>query len=76
MRTTVNLDPDVAAAAERLRAERNIGLSEAVNELARAGLRAKPESKHFRQRTYALGLRVDVSNVAEALELLDAEDGR
>jgi hypothetical protein len=31
MRTTVNLDPDVAAAAERLRAERNIGLSEAVN---------------------------------------------
>jgi hypothetical protein len=39
-------------------------------------LRAKPESKHFRQRTHALGLRVDVSNVAEALELLDAKDGR
>ena len=67
----MNLDPDVAAAAERLRDERNIGLSAAVNELARAGLRAKPETKRFRQRTYDLGLRVDVSNVAEALELLD-----
>jgi len=74
MRTTVNLDPDVAAAAERLRAERNIGLSEAVNELARAGLRAKPAAKPFRQRTRALGLRVDVSNVAEALDLLDSRD--
>jgi hypothetical protein len=74
MRTTVNLDPDVAAAAERLRAERNIGLSEAVNELARAGLRAKPEIRPFRQRTRTLGLRVDVSNVAEALDLLDSAD--
>jgi hypothetical protein len=74
MRTTVNLDPDVAAAAERLRAERNIGLSEAVNELARAGLRAKPAAKPFRQRTRALGLRIDVSNVAEALDLLDSRD--
>ena len=70
----MNLDPDVQAAAERLRAERNIGLSEAVNELARAGLRARPEQRQFRQRTRALGLRVDVSNVAEALDLLDRED--
>lgn len=67
----MNLDPDVAAAAERLRDERNIGLSAAVNELARAGLRAKPENKRFQQHTYDLGLRIDVSNVAEALELLD-----
>ena len=74
MRTTVNLDPDVAAAAERLRAERNIGLSEAVNELARAGLRAKPAARPFRQRARALGLRVDVSNVAETLDLLDSDD--
>jgi hypothetical protein len=76
MRTTVNLDPDVAAAAERLRAERNIGLSDAVNELARAGMRARPKEKLFLQRTHPLGLRVDVSNVAEALDLLDGEDGR
>lgn len=74
MRTTVRLDDDVAAAAERLRRQRNIGLSEAVNELARAGLAAvdRPRTP-FRQRTRALGVRVDVSNVAEALELLDDE---
>jgi len=74
MRTTVNLDPDVAAAAARLRAERNIGLSEAVNELARAGLRTKPASEPFRQQPRPLGLRTDVSNIAEALELLDEQD--
>lgn len=74
MRTTVNLDQDVAAAAERLRAERNIGLSEAVNELARAGLRAKPNAQPFRQISKPMGLIADVSNVAEVLELLDEQD--
>jgi hypothetical protein len=71
VRTTVTLDDDVAAAAERLRRERHIGLSEAVNELARAGLRHRPIRKRFRQRTRRLELRVDVSNVAEALELIE-----
>lgn len=78
MRTTVRLDPEVAAAAERLRQERHIGLGEAVNELARAGLaRAglqRHESKSFRQRTASVGLRVDVTNVADTLELLDQYD--
>lgn len=76
MRTTVRLDPDVAAAAEQLRRERRIGLGEAINELARAGMRARPERKAFKQRTRAIGLRLDVSNVAETLELLDAADER
>lgn len=76
MRTTVRLAPDVAAAAEQLRRERNIGLGEAVNELARAGLSRSPQStKPFRQRTASIGLKIDVSNVAEALELLDEHDG-
>jgi hypothetical protein len=75
MRTTIRLDEDVAAAAEQLRRERHIGLSEAVNSLARAGLRAShPARPTFRQRTSKLGLRVDVSNVAEALELLDGTE--
>jgi hypothetical protein len=34
----VDLDPDVRAAAEALRREPGLGLSEAVNELARAGI--------------------------------------
>ncbi|MDP9822653.1 CopG family transcriptional regulator [Nocardioides massiliensis] len=75
MRTTVRLDPEVAAAAEELRRERHIGLGEAVNELARAGLLARDRDvPPFRQRTAPVGLKVDVANVAEVLELLDADD--
>jgi hypothetical protein len=76
MRTTVRLDDDVAAAAEALQRERHIGLSEAVNELARAGIQRKGEPRAFHQRSQALGLRIDVSNIAEALELLDELDGK
>lgn len=71
MRTTIRLDEDVAAAADQLRRARNIGLSEAINELARAGAHVPAQRATFRQRTGHVGLRVDVSNVAEALELLD-----
>jgi hypothetical protein len=76
VRTTVTLDDDVAVAVERLRRERSVGLSEAVNELIRAGLRVKTPSRSFRQRTADLGLGVDVTNVAEALELLEGPDRR
>jgi hypothetical protein len=76
MRTTLSLDEDVAAAVQRLREERHIGLSDAVNELIRAGLAAPASRKAFRQRTARLGLRIDVSNVAEALEGLDGPDVR
>lgn len=71
MRTTVRLDDDVQAAAERLQREQHISLGEAINRLVRAGLERSPQPKRFIQRTHDMGLRVDVSNVAEALELLD-----
>jgi Arc/MetJ family transcription regulator len=76
MRTTLSLDEDVAAAVQRLRDERHLGLSEAVNELIRAGLAAPPRRKAFRQRSAKLGLRIDVSNVADALEHLDGPEAR
>lgn len=76
MRTTLRLDDDVAAAAERLRREQGIGLGEAVNQLARAGLVAHPGRREFRQRSRALGLGVDVSNVAEVLELIAEDEGQ
>ena len=47
MRTTVRLDPEVVAAAEQLRRTRHIGLGEAVNELARAGLAQKKTPARF-----------------------------
>ena len=71
MRTTVSFDDDTAAAVERWRRRRSVGLSEAVNELIRLGLHAKRPDSRFRQRSQALGLKLDVTNVEEALELLD-----
>lgn len=76
MRTTVTLAPDVAAAVEKLRRERGVGVSEAVNELIRAGLRRKPAAKGFRQKTFESSLKIDVANVAEALEILEGPDHR
>lgn len=77
MRTTVTLDDDVSAALDLLRRERSLGVSEALNELARRGLAAAPKRRpHFRQRTRRLGLRVDVSNVERAIELLDGPSHR
>lgn len=76
MRTTVTFSEDVAAAVERLRRERSIGVSEAVNELVRRGLAGDPPRRPFRQRTRRVGLSVDVANVAEAIETLDGPAGR
>ncbi|MGH3813808.1 MAG: ribbon-helix-helix protein, CopG family [Pseudonocardiaceae bacterium] len=71
MRTTVSLDDDVAAAVQRMRAERNIGLSEAVNELARAGLAVPSQRTRFVQRTFPMGARIDITNIGDALEYLE-----
>lgn len=71
MRTTVTLADDVAAAVEKRRRETGVGLSEAVNDLVRAGLTGPRERTPFRQKTHDLGAGVDVSNVADAIETLD-----
>jgi hypothetical protein len=76
MRTTVTLADDVAAAVEKLRRERSLGLSEAVNDLVRAGLVQQRTSAPFRQRTHDLGAGIDYSNVADAIETLDGPAAR
>jgi metal-responsive CopG/Arc/MetJ family transcriptional regulator len=76
MRTTVTLDKDVAAAVKRLRREDGLGVSEALNQIARAGLAQKEARTPFRQRTVKMGLLVDVSNVAEAIELAEGASHR
>lgn len=70
------MDDDVARAVEQLRRDRDLGMSAAVNELVRAGLRLPRQRSRFRQRSTDLGLRVDATNVAEALDLLDGPDAR
>jgi hypothetical protein len=77
MRTTLTLADDVAAAVERLRRERSIGMSEAVNQLVRAGLtkQAGPPAP-FQQVSHDLGVGVDFDNIADALETLDGPSSR
>ena len=76
MRTTVELDSDTARAVSELRREHGRGVSEAVNELIRRGLVAQPRTHRFEPRTRSLGIGIDVSNVADALDLLDGPDAR
>ena len=76
MRTTIQLDSDVAAAVAQRRKKSNQGLSEAVNDLIRLGLQRPKQRRRFTQETVGLGLRMDVANVAEALELLEGPAAR
>jgi len=70
VRTTIEFDDDVAAAVARLRRERGTGVSEVVNDLVRSGLIPRGETTTFRQPTRRLGIKVDVSNIAETLDVL------
>lgn len=76
MRTTITLADDVAAAVERLRRERSLGLSEAVNELIRSGLVADVRVRGFKQKTHDMGGGIDYTNVADAIETLDGPAAR
>jgi hypothetical protein len=72
VRTTVVIDSDVAAEIGRLRRE-GLGVSEALNLLARRGMTKDTAAKevNYHHRTAKIGLKVDVTNVAEVLDLLD-----
>lgn len=70
------LADDVAAEVQRLRRERGVGVSAAVNELARRGMRHESEPEAFEQETSPMGARIDVTNVADALELLEGPPAR
>lgn len=74
MRTTINLDADVASEVAKLQRERGIGLSAAVNELARAGFQAARQEYHYEHMSHDMGALVDLSDVADVLELLDDAD--
>ena len=71
MRTTFTLDDDVSAEVERLRREEGIGISEAVNRLIRQGLARPGKRTRYAHRSAALGMKVDVRNIGEVLDLLD-----
>lgn len=75
VRTTVSLDREVIEAARKIQAEEGISLSEAVNQLAGAGLRRSAERKPFKLRTFTgRGPKVDVTNVAEVLDIIEGDE--
>jgi Arc/MetJ family transcription regulator len=76
MRTTIELDDDTEAEVQRLRREENRGVSEAVNELIRRGMLQKQRREPFVPITRELGLKIDVSNIAEALDYLEGPEAR
>lgn len=77
MRTTVNIAADVEAEIERLRREEGLGISEAINVLARRGMAAAgPRRGRVRVKPTDLGMRMDATNVADVLEVLDSSDDR
>ena len=80
MRTTIEFEEDTARALDRLRGKTGMGVSEAVNHLVRRGLLVpedgSPQASPFVQRTHRMGLRIDVSNVADAIDLLEGSRAR
>ncbi len=65
----MNLADDVLPGIGDLRRTRGVGVSEAVNELIRAGLARRSTPKPFRQRTHDMGVGADVTNVWQAIEV-------
>lgn len=68
MRTTVTLDPDVAARLKEAARERGISFKEALNSAVRAGLAAGRGSRQYRTPSRPLGLRPGL-NLDKALEM-------
>lgn len=75
MRTTITVAEDVAAEMERLRRAEGLGPSEALNLLARRGMaRQKEPRMPYVHKSADLGLRVDVANIRDVLDMLDEDD--
>jgi hypothetical protein len=79
MRTTLTLDPDVAAKAKRGAAKLGKPFKEVINSALRIGLEGvlnPPAAKPYRTRARPLGLRPGLSydNIAELLARAEGED--
>ena len=79
MRTTLTLDPDVAASLERFREKSGLGLKEAVNEAMRRGLaqleKGQAARRPFRTRTIDVGeALIDITDVSAAIAYGEGED--
>jgi hypothetical protein len=79
MRTTLTLDPDVAARLKRLRRRRDARFKDIVNSALREGLRRMEEKPHRRRKSWTKpvplgGSRIgSLDNIAEVLAVAQLE---
>lgn len=74
VRTTVNLEPEAAAAVSSLRQSTGMGLSEAVNALIRRGAHEPDVDYVFPSLSFEMGARISIDKTSEVLDLLDDEN--
>ena len=79
MRTTLTLDPDVAALLKKAVAKGEVSFKQAVNEALRRGLAETPADKPKRRFVQRVGppsggYLVDITNNGALAELMDRED--
>lgn len=80
MRTTVTLDPDVAAEIERLRKQDGRRFKHVLNDALRAGLRELSRSRSDPERSAVttpqdLGIpTIDITDISAALAWAEGED--
>jgi hypothetical protein len=76
MRTTVTLDPDVAAELKELARQRGVSFKEVLNDAVRAGLAAGTTPRAYRLPTARLGLRpgVDLDGALRLAAAMEDED--
>lgn len=72
MRTTVTLEPDLAARIKDLATERGISFKAAINSTLRAGLESGPgPGRRYREQTRDLGVQPGI-DLTKALQLAAA----
>lgn len=73
MRTTVTLDPDVAAALKRAARERGVSFKETLNEAVRRGLGHESAARDYRMPSRPMGLRPGI-DIDKALALAASDE--
>ena len=74
VRTTLTLDPDVAAKLRELSHERGISFKEAVNSTLRQGLKPQTGRRPYQVPTWPLGYRFGGTLPSRLLAALDDEE--
>jgi hypothetical protein len=73
MRTTVTLDPDVAAWLQRAARERGVSFKAVLNDAVRRGLGGQPVRRRYRTPSRDMGLRTGI-DIDKALTMAAADE--